>query len=355
MSAQPVSLKSVARNKLRDVASLYRWVLLKNSITSDAEPSLSTSAISQAEAGADAGFRHDEEDEAYEVVGHDYFSFPDPRSVHDEDDSSPPSNVENQWLDSLLENLEDDDDDDIAASSQDDAPETLSPLYSPMSSSDDLVDQSSFYPYPMPYPPVSSPAVPSWFELHASTSSSDSVSTSPSYLAPYDSPLPYYAVDELEDSPVPDAIEDTSDDESDALSTPSVASTSSLAHSPPSPLASPSTPPQRTRFLSQPQVYVETDDSYFYPFELDPLPFPDHHPDVADVANSVEPEPLGGVGLTAARPRSMSACWHRAIGDNATTHHDERTKQSLRYPPGSHRTGAVAGHETNPGRTLSTG
>lgn len=285
MSAEPVTLNGLARNKLQSVASLYRWVLLKNSITRDAQPSPPTppASSSEGEAGTDSGYRHEEEDEAFEVVGHSYFSFPDPRSVHGEDVSSPPSNVENQWLDSLLEGLEDDDDDDIAASNvstQDDAPETLSPLYSPMSSSDDLVDQSSFYPYPMPYPPVSPPVIPSWFELHApSNTGSDSVSTSTSSFGPYDSPLPYYAVDELEDSPVPDAIEDTSDDESDAPSTPSVASTSSLAHSPPPPLSSPSTPPQRTRFLSHPQVYVDTNDSYFYPFELDPLPFPDH-PDV---------------------------------------------------------------------------
>ena len=166
-------------------------------------------------------------------------------------------------------------------SPHDDASEPLSPLYSPMSSSDDLVDQSHYFSYPMQPPSASlAPVIPPWFEP---PSPSTSVSTPLPSL--YDSsPLPYFPVDDIEEPPVPDAIEDTSDDESDAPSTPSSTSTSSLA---PLGLTSPSTPPQRTRFLPHPQVYVETDDSYFYPFEPDPLPFPEVH--YSETARVVRP------------------------------------------------------------------
>lgn len=274
-------LQSVVSGSTKDTCSLHRWVLLKNSIIHSSPLPAAPNAASPHEADADSVYRPEEE-EVFEEEEEDQFSFPDPHSLHDDIPAS--GNGEAQWLDSLLEGLEDgDDDDDLSehmtsssASPSEDSAEPLSPLYSPMSSSDDLADQSSFYHYPMPYPPVSPPVIPSWFELQA-PAADDPVSTPSSPL--YDSPLPYYAVDELEDSPVPDAIEDTSDDESDTPSTPSATSTSSLAPFGP---ASPSTPPQRTRFLSHPQVYVETDDSYFYPFESDPLPFPDD-PDSARV------------------------------------------------------------------------
>ncbi|PSS37415.1 hypothetical protein PHLCEN_2v751, partial [Hermanssonia centrifuga] len=280
MSTETTSLFSLARNKLqsvvgggvKDSCSLHRWVLLKNSIIRSHPPLAAHDATDEAD--ADSVYRHEEE-ESLEEDEQDTFMFPDPHYLLP--DETPAAGIdERQWLDSLLEGLEDDEDDDyskldgqlsaLPTLATDDVAEPLSPLYSPMSSSDDLADQSNYFSYPMPYPPPHPPLIPSWFELQAP---SDSALTSPVILC--DNPLPYYAVDDLEDLPVPDAIEDTSDDESDAPSTPSATSTSSLA---PINSSSISTPPGRTRFLSDPQVYVDTDDSHFYPFELDPLPFP---------------------------------------------------------------------------------
>lgn len=273
MSTEPQSLFSLARNKLqsvvgggvKDSSSLHRWVLLKNSII---RSHVQTPATSQAldEAEADSVYRQDEE--IYEVE-HDAFMFPDPHSTCD--DSSAAGNDENQWLDSVLEGLGDDEDDYLQADAlpfADEEIEPLSPMYSPMSSSDDLVEQPSYYDYPLIYPPFRPPVSPTWSSL---AHSSDSIL--PPTPALYDNPLPYLDVDELDDSPVPDAIEDTSDDESDAPSTPSAVSTPSL--SPPGPTIP--MPRERTRLLTHPHVYVERDDSYFYPFELDldPLPLPD--------------------------------------------------------------------------------
>ena len=104
--------------------------------------------------------------------------FPDPDTLLGSADSELGPR-EDQWLDSVLEDLGDDDDDDDAEMVLDDPlsisllrtqedVEPLSPLYSPMSSSDDLVDQSSFYyapnfvPYPVPYPPLHPPLIQSW-------------------------------------------------------------------------------------------------------------------------------------------------------------------------------------------------
>jgi hypothetical protein len=279
MSTEYKSLFSSARCKLqslvggggKDNSSLHRWVLLKNSmIRSHVQPTVSDAVDATA---ADLDYRP--EDEMFEEE-HDTFMFPDPHSVPGGDHSAA-DDGESQWLDSLLEELEDEDDcyfksEDTTAASQlpnaDEETEPLSPLYSPMSSSDDLVESSSYYAYPLPYSPVHPSSAPSWLALE---NSSDSIL--PSTPALYDNPLPYLDVDELDDSPVPDAVEDISDDESDAPSTPSVVSTPSL--SPPG--LSISIPRERTQPLThlQPQVYTERDDSYFYPFELDPLPFPD--------------------------------------------------------------------------------
>ncbi|GJE86878.1 hypothetical protein PsYK624_029610 [Phanerochaete sordida] len=276
MSTEHQSLFSLARNKLqsvvggspKDSSSLHRWVLLKNSII---RSHVQTATPNASDADADADYRPGADSFEEE---HDSFMFPDPHSVHD-DEPADAGNGESQWLDSLLEDLEDEEDDffkadDVVSASQqpssDEDTDSLSPLSSPMSSSDDLVDHSSYFPYPVPYPPVRPPLVHSWL-----SDSSDSILPPTPPL--YDNPLPYLDVDELDDSPVPDAIEDTSDDESDALSTPSAVSTPTLSPpGPTSPIAR-----ERTRLLAHPHphVYVERDDAYFYPFELDPLPFPD--------------------------------------------------------------------------------
>lgn len=275
MSTESNSLFSLARNKLqsvvgggvKDSSSLHRWVLLKNSIIrSHVETDTPNQASDEAE--ADSVYRQDEE--IYEV-DQDAFMFPDPHSSCDKSPTA--GSDENQWLDSVLEGLEDDEDDYFKADAStsalpttDEDTEPLSPLYSPMSSSDDLAEQPAYYAYPLPYPPFRSPISSAWSPLEDSI---DSILPSTPTL--YDNPLPYLDVDELEDSSVPDAIEDISDDESDAPSTPSAVSTPSLSPSGPTiPISR-----ERTRLLTHPQVYVERDDSYFYPFELDPLPFPD--------------------------------------------------------------------------------
>ncbi|KAJ3492165.1 hypothetical protein NLI96_g240 [Meripilus lineatus] len=282
MAPEPNSLFSIACRKLnsvvggnvKDGASLHRWVLLKNSLRS---PVLSAPVSVADEVVEDNVYRTEEEPE-HHPLEHDNFMFPDPDAFHQETGAG---NSESQWLDSVLQGLGDDDDDEgetdshstisVLPALEDDEP--LSPIYSPMSSSDDLADQSSLYyasdiaiPYPIPYPPLHPPLMPSWFELEQSP---DVVTqTSPPL---YHDPLPYFNSDELEDLPVPDAIDDTSDDESDAPSTPFTNSTSSLSNT--DPVISPR---ERTQPRSHPQVYIASEDSYSYPFELDPLPFSDN-------------------------------------------------------------------------------
>ncbi|KAG6874086.1 hypothetical protein C0995_006943 [Termitomyces sp. Mi166 len=265
-------LFNIARSKLhvhpgaRDSLSLHRWVLLKNSIIS----SVNTAPP-------------DEPDE----LDADAFMFPDAgKLVAGQPPNDGGSSIsEAQWLDSLLETLGgDDDDDDFSAVShismhvedEDDNDDQLSLAGSPVSSSDDLLIQPPSlpphhpitvpYPYPVPYPPFHPPLIYT-YDLDP-TSSFDSFSTVPP--SSYDEPLPYY---DVENSSVPDAIEDTSDDEStDALTTPSLGrSSNSLTL-----LDAASSSRSRLRH-PRPHVHVEPDDPYFYPFELDPLPFPHEH------------------------------------------------------------------------------
>lgn len=277
MSTESTSLFSLARNKLqsvvgggvKDSCSLHRWVLLKNSIIRSPPPIVNNINATN-EPDPDSAFRPEE---ALEQEEQDSFMFPDPRTIPDDELSC--ANGEDQWLDSLLESLEGDEDDFRISNSAsahlpatDEDSEPLSPLYSPMSSSDDLVDQSSFYSYTMPYSSLHPPLVPSWFALETSTDSLDSfLPATPPTL--YDNPLPYYDAEDVEDSLVPDAIEDLSDDESDAPSTPSAVSSTSV-----SPPGSITFAHPRARSQYDPQVYVEADSSYFYSFEPDPLPFP---------------------------------------------------------------------------------
>ncbi|GBE82492.1 hypothetical protein SCP_0408760 [Sparassis crispa] len=273
-------LQSAVGGGAKDSTSLHRWVLLKNSIVRSS-PSDATTATPE---GADVTdvYPHDDE-EVHEDEDSDAFMFPDPDAVRGSRDSGL-CDPENQWLDSLLQTLGDDDqaESEVPVNAADDDDEPLSPLCSPMSSSDDLVNHSSYYeiqpplsiPYPVPYPPLHPPLVPAWFE---DESPSDSLLDSSPPL--YHDPLPYYDVDDTEDLAVPDAIEDTSDDESDAPSTPCYRSTTSLSPTDP---ASIPLPPEQTRLRShplQPRVYIDTDDSYFYPFDLTSMPsHDDDHP-----------------------------------------------------------------------------
>ncbi|TFY51042.1 hypothetical protein EVJ58_g10768 [Rhodofomes roseus] len=265
----------MARNKLqyvvstgvKDSCSLHRWVLLKNSII-HSHPSDDAAAAPDGDDAVPYALSQGEAADAPAEEQEVAFMFPDPDALASPGAGSS-SDSENEWLDSLLETLGGEDDDldaddgegGVSVSPADEDDELLSPLYSPMSSSDDLADQSSFYinphaiplPYPIPYPPLQ-PLGQRWLECH--------------------DPLPYYDADDVDDMPVPDAIEDTSDDESDAPATPFDHSTSSLVD--PASVPLPIERRRRSDFI-HPQVYIDTDDSYFYPFELDPLP--PHHDD----------------------------------------------------------------------------
>ncbi|KAJ7738513.1 hypothetical protein DFH07DRAFT_870516 [Mycena maculata] len=272
MTSQASNLFTLARSKLnlsvdsKDSFSLHRWVLLKNSIVQ----SLPLAATSSSSANSGGSADEDEGDEEG-----DSFMFPDAGKLV-EGPATKVNASEAAWLDSLLETLGEDDEDDFSADADvhvsvepvdDDEDLTQSPPISPMSSSDDLTTQS-YYPYLVPYPPFPQSLVPSY---HLSTPLASSHS-------PHVDPLPYSDLDDLDDfPPVPDAIEDTSDDESEAPPTPGQ-SLSSLSLDP----ASIPLPAENSRLRhSNPHIYIDTedDDEYFYPF--DPLPFPDsQHPPV---------------------------------------------------------------------------
>lgn len=271
MSAEPVDLSTMARSKLHSAmgGSLHRWVLLKNSIFRPPRapyvPSAATSSSYSKHVyiSSDDGDNEDEDEEDL-----DSFMFPDASKLVGVEAST----SEAEWLDSLLESLveggEDASDTDVRISvlaAEDDEDPPLSPLTSPMSSSDDLLSHEAYVvPYPVPYPPFHPPLVRP-YDLGPIIESP--VSPFPAYDA-----LPYYDADELDDLSVPEAIEDTSDDESDALSTPSLGRSSELDFVDPTTLPLPG---QRRRRRSQPQVYIRHPDSYFDRYALDPLPFPD--------------------------------------------------------------------------------
>ncbi|KAJ7273551.1 hypothetical protein B0H12DRAFT_1089941 [Mycena haematopus] len=271
MSSPSSNLFSLARSKLnlsgesKDSFSLHRWVLLKNSIVQSL-PLVSNASPSPAAASSS------DEDEAEDDTEADSFMFPDAGKLV-EGPSSEVNASEAAWLDSLLETLGEDDEDDFSADPDvsvsvvpvdDDEDLPQSPPISPNSSSDDLTTQS-YYPYLVPYPPYS----PQPISYHFNTCLASSP-PSPPYVDPL--PYSYCALDDMDDfPPVPDAIEDTSDDESDTPPTPGQ-SLSSLSLDP----ASIPLPTEHSRLRhSTPHIYY-TDDEYLHGF--DPLPFPsDHH------------------------------------------------------------------------------
>ncbi|KDQ59444.1 hypothetical protein JAAARDRAFT_33008 [Jaapia argillacea MUCL 33604] len=279
-------MNSVVGSGVKDNCSLHRWVLLKNSIIRSQPvnvPAVETNKIHDFTVHR-CDEREEEEEDSVVEDEEDMFVFPDVGVFVDNGKASVQSS-EAQWLDSLLESLGDEDEDDmdvqLSVSPTDYDDEPFSPPISPMSSSDDLISQSQYtsppprtvslpviYP-PMPYPAFHPPLIHP-FEL-------DSTSL-PLHSCDFtcDDPLPY--ADDIDDLSVPDAIEDTSDDESDAPPTPFTRSTSSLVDPASIPL-----PSERPRSRFHPQIFIDTDDSYFYPFELDPLPFADVH---------VHPSPL---------------------------------------------------------------
>ncbi|KAL5533285.1 hypothetical protein ACEPAF_5061 [Sanghuangporus sanghuang] len=283
MSNFASNLANLARSKLhdacssgsRDNISLHRWVLLKNSITTQdvlpdqsSKPASDFAGVSESSRDSEPEF---EDEEVDSVIDESMFAFlfPDPGNavatpVEDECAS------EEQWLDSLLESLGDDEDDD------DDIKMHLKPVDIDNANAEQLNTHSraeaqslctSFsedfatppspikVPYPVPYPPLNRP-----FELdsHACCFASDS------------SPYSHFDHHDIEDSEgsVPDAIEDTSDDESESVSTPFCRSRTSLNFVDPA-----SVPLPRDRY--EPHIYRGSDD--YYPYEADPLPYSDYN------------------------------------------------------------------------------
>jgi hypothetical protein len=280
MSAEYPNLFTMARSKLhaaiggKDNCNLHRWVLLKNSVfRSQSPPSPSVLNGPSSPVCVFAEDAVDDEDSG-ELEESDSFMFPDaskliPRGGTDMTVS------EAGWLDSLLETLcegEEDEfctDSDVRASVtvEEDDDASLSPLTSPMSSSDDLLNQQTLcspptaVPYPVPYPPFHPPLVGPY--VLGPIIESPSISSPPAYDA-----ISRYDTDELDDLSVPEAIEDTSDDESDAPSIPSLGRCSDI-------FFESSLSGERRQQRSQPNVYIRTAGSIFDRFELDPLPFPD--------------------------------------------------------------------------------
>ncbi|RXW21113.1 hypothetical protein EST38_g4731 [Candolleomyces aberdarensis] len=255
----------------KDNCSLHRWVLLKNSIINS--PTSSSSATFDLPDAHHSYSEDDDEESADEVLGSvtDHtFMFPDAGNFVDSQPAGAQTS-EAQWLDSLLETLGDDDDDYYGSDSEphihsmeDD--DDFSPSASPMSSSDDLPPMQPSY-FPSATVPYSAP-YPSYPSSLASSLPDSSISSLP---PPYEDPLPYCDSDDVDDLAVPDAIEDTSDDESDAPQTPSLGrSTSPLSFVD---AASIPLPPDRSSLRHACFRVLFDEDSCFYPF--DPLPFSD--------------------------------------------------------------------------------
>ena len=291
MASFATSLAGIARSKLqlsvsnssfRDTTSLHRWVLLKNSIVRSQPSSPTTSTISEHH----SSIAYASEDTIRKSVApetesgpcdhSESFLFPDPDALSCDftpspSPSSPKSDAsEAQWLDSLLESFSDDDEEEeeegrisTRRSVSDEEYLFTSPTMSPVASSEDLVHHSSYYEsppilvsYPIPYPPLFHPPL-------------IRVEDPPSSTTPVqEADRRYDDVDELDDLSVPEAIDDTSDDESDTLTTPSrsaVSFANSAGDVDPSSIPLPAE--------DRPRVYINTDPAYLYRFELDPLPF----------------------------------------------------------------------------------
>ncbi|EIN03625.1 hypothetical protein PUNSTDRAFT_146953 [Punctularia strigosozonata HHB-11173 SS5] len=295
------SLSTLARSKLQSVSSsgskdscsLHRWVLLKNSIVrshpavADKERCSATCTYAPEQDGHQEEHEH-EEDEVEDSLG-ESFMFPDVDALL----ASDKRGSEDEWLDSLLENLNDDDAENDAEidvqvavlavdEDEDDDTAEFTPFASPSSSSDDLLGPPSApvaipYQYPVPYPPLPATSF-NYF------SSDVDASISPPYADAL--PFTYAPADDHADLPMPDAIEDTSDDESDAPLTPWGRSTSSLSALVVDPASVP-LPAERQPLVS---VYVDVDDAFFNPFELDPLPFAADEPRTFERERAYYPE-----------------------------------------------------------------
>jgi len=279
MSSVASKLSGIARAKLavgssiKDTCSLHRWVLLKNSIIrsrpSSPSPTESTAAFNPnvhyvyTQNSPDEDL--EEECDSEEQEEQDAFVFPDPDALLDTSSDQDTAISEAQWLDSLLETLSDDIRDDISTHSRDEEDVFFGQSLSSFSSSEDLVNNSGFYqsspvpvPYPVPYPPLFHAPLIRSEEFRCSCDTVDESHR-------VEDGLPYYDVDDLDDLSVPEAIEDTSDDESEIVTTPLCRSSSSIAVDP----ASVPLPPD-----ARPHVYIDMDDPFVYHLRaLDALPF----------------------------------------------------------------------------------
>jgi hypothetical protein len=276
------------RGAKEDSTSLHRWVLLKNSLVashpclpeqeSDHEHEHDAAACSVSISEVD-----EEVDSRDHVNDQDVFTFP----LLDDDGEapSPTGSSESEWLDSLLETLGDDSD-----GEDEYVPPT--PPASPCSSLDDL-GASSFYahvhgvaqpstsakdsarsapiaiPYPVPYPPL--------YSLDSEDAPTAVSMSSPMPVFMFDAypPPPYPPIlasggIDPADLPVPDWIEDTSDDESDAPLTPS--SISSGPTLPSLVAAHRLNNPGLQRMRPAPRIYIPAT-STEYDYFFDPLPF----------------------------------------------------------------------------------
>ena len=266
----------MARNKMhtpsgsKDNYSLHRWVLLKNSLSS-ASINAAPTTFSEINSTDNYGDRDDEaspEDD-------NSFLFPDADELVS---TSQSRGSEAQWLDTLLKALVDDEDEDdfsdsyvissaTPADDDDDDDGSLSPLNSPMASSDDLPNQASFYapdlaavPYHFPYPQYQPSLLRSYQDVPSSLSS---------LPVPYEDHLPYHDLDYVPDYAMPGIIlEDTSDDESDTPSTPSFGRSS----------ASLTLSESRSQSMARSSPHHAKNQLYpneggIFLFEADPLPF----------------------------------------------------------------------------------
>jgi hypothetical protein len=284
MSAEASLLHSITRSKLyesvssKDHCSLHRWVLLKNSILSTSTQSDIT-VSEYPEVTPNSNEEPDEEEElAEEEIGSvaiDSFMFPDARNFVSDQVAH---NSEAEWLDSLLETLAEDEDDDFPSDSDvhasalpvdEDDDQLLSPSVSPLASSEDLPQSRFFTSLSVPYANNFSPfhsSSPRNYDVSASLNKPTS-----SFSSIAEDPLPYHDPDDIEDSSVPDAIEDMSDDESDTLSTPSFGRSINSLFLDTSASPSPSIDRNTLSFKHSPHPK---------PLHLDPLPFADawsHH------------------------------------------------------------------------------
>ena len=268
MSSIAANLASLARSKLRsslatgakDNLSLHRWVLLKNSITFEDCPCNNNSAQHNHPL---SDIDPDEEDEEVDTSEDMFaFLFPDPGNASDTAGDNTQS--EAQWLDSLLETLGQDEEDD-----NDEEDEDEEQSKSQFSSSTSSADES--YSPPSPLSPLAVPYPVSYPSSHPPLVVSFAVDSTLNYLPPHHARFSYHDIDDLS---VPDAIEDTSDDESEAPTTPFTGSRSSLNLVDPAlvPL-----PREGSSITVEPRIYSVTDD--YFGYEVDPLPYPDAHSD----------------------------------------------------------------------------